>query len=292
MKSFYAMLVVGVVAVFSMSSPAAADAPRGFIGDDGTTWDTQSAVSVDVSWYHPGTPMWPDNLIDGSGLDPTGLTHNTDRANMWKVYTFMPDPDRPHPYWQYEYAGAARYTGVVTGEHGIDTAPGSSIAWAEFSLDQVYELGDMWVWNYAESWEEWGDWTFHGMQGIEVHATSITDTLVGSPTYGKGSNDPDDWTLIYQGDLACAEAGYLENKEVSQIIDFGGFAAQHIVITCAPGFLTDDGPFTEHDLNWSEEKTGEWNDGQGLSEVRFYEIPEPATMILLGLGGLALRRRR
>ena len=30
----------------------------------------------------------------------------------------------------------------------------------------------------------------------------------------------------------------------------------------------------------------------GLSEVRFTEIPEPATMVLLGLGGLGLLRRR
>ena len=127
------------------------------------------------------------------------------------------------------------------------------------------------------------------MQEFQIHATSIAAT---AGMVGWGSHLVADWTLIYDSDVGgeIQPYGPGDPRTKSDTIDFGGFDAQYVVITLIPDVI--GGKSSAHGLNYSEEKRGAWNDNGGIAEVRFYEIPEPATMMLLGLGGLALIRRR
>ena len=69
---------------------------------------------------------------------------------------------------------------------------------------------------------------------------------------------------------------------VSSTVDFGQ------VIDLSSYAAADDVRLVRIDV------TSHWGDNShtGLSEIRFYEVPEPATLALLAVGGLALVRRR
>ncbi|MHC4632031.1 MAG: hypothetical protein ACYS9C_12300, partial [Planctomycetota bacterium] len=60
----------------------------------------------------------PENIINGSGLDDSGLLHGKQSESMW-----LSDASGPQP------------------------------SWIEFQFDKVYKLHEMWVWNSNESWE-------------------------------------------------------------------------------------------------------------------------------------------
>jgi len=60
----------------------------------------------------------PENTINGSGLDDSGLLHGRQSESMW-----------------------------------LSGAGGPQPTWIEFQFDRVYKLHEMWVWNSNESWE-------------------------------------------------------------------------------------------------------------------------------------------
>ncbi len=61
----------------------------------------------------------PENTINGSGLDSSGLLHDNDSENnMWQS-----SPDGAQP------------------------------TWIRYEFDKIYKLHEMWVWNFNESWE-------------------------------------------------------------------------------------------------------------------------------------------
>jgi hypothetical protein len=60
----------------------------------------------------------PENTINGSGLDDSGLLHGAEPESMW-----------------------------------LSGAAGPQPSWIEFQFDKVYKLYEIWVWNSNEAWE-------------------------------------------------------------------------------------------------------------------------------------------
>ena len=141
---------------------------------------------------------------------------------------------------------------------GIFNAAITSI---EFDLGQNYPLDEIWIWNYnhplieGNGWR-WSDWKDLGLQ---IRADAGTYDFVGSYVVG-----------LADGTTA---------NEVDLVIDgIGGVSTRYV------RFNTSGLP----NFNWS----GYHNQSIVLGEVRFYEIPEPATLALLSIGGLLTVRRK
>jgi len=126
-------------------------------------------------------------------------------------------------------------------------------AWIRFDFDQSYPLTELRIWNH-------NDFTTRGMRTVYI------DYLAGGG-----------WTQLIgpgaDGTFEIPEATGSENYIGSIVADFAGTSASAVLLTA-----TDP-------ANWG-------GGNAGLSEVRFYIVPEPATIGLLGIGCLALLRRR
>jgi len=140
--------------------------------------------------------------------------------------------------------------------------------WIEYSFDQVYPLAQMDIWAYNENANYyWASMTVKDVM-IEISTT--------------GGTDPSEWTTVTAMTLGHS-AFETEGIPVTNSIDFGGADAKYVVITLING---SEGTYTKGN-------TGVDSPDFGLSEVRFFAVPEPATMTLLGLAGLlGLKRRR
>jgi hypothetical protein len=138
----------------------------------------------------------PDKTIDGSGL--TGDLHGTGDTTMW-----------------------------------ISGKTGSLPVWIRYQFDKVYELRQMWIWNYNNIFES-------------ILGFGFKDVTVEYSTNGT------DWTLLKNVPFAPAPAqdGYAHNTTV----DFGGVAARYVRLTAQ--------------TNW-----GGTTHQAGLSEVRFLYTP-------------------
>ena len=264
MNTLYRILFVALVFVLGANLPVMADAPRGFIGDAGSGWDTSGTVSTRTSYNHTGTVYLQENTINGSGLNAAGEIHDNVGANMWKAWSMVPDPDAYG--CDAEYCGKSRYTGGCGGG-GFGQGPGNSCTWIEYDLGSIVQLGDMWIWNYTEGDLVGYAWSSMGMQKIQIHVATSAEGDPDCPSYGWGSSRVADWTLVYDGELDCYNPG---DARDAQVIDAGSVSARYVVITAAPDHHSG-GTGSCHDLNWTEEKrAGTWTDGSGISEVRFY----------------------
>ena len=141
---------------------------------------------------------------------------------------------------------------------GKDDAP-----YIKFFFDDVYNVDTVTVWNLFGS--------------ADVRGVRHVDILV--------STDGVNFTYVDSIEVARGAADLASS--VGQEFDLGGVAAKVVMFDIK--------------TNWAgkvfgqgESYDGLWANGSivGLVEVAFTQIPEPATMSLLALGGLALRRRK
>ena len=119
-------------------------APRGFIGDTGTGWDSSSSVSVRASSSHDD--LLPIYSVNGSGIQKDGLTGYWDKKAPYNFSTRSMDVSLSNPRG-----------GTVEGGH-----------WIEFSFDKVYPIDEMWIWNTCEP-----TWHIQGFKTVTIQC-SIT----------------------------------------------------------------------------------------------------------------------
>ena len=132
--------------------------------------------------------------------------------------------------------------------------------WIRFDLDQAYELAHARIWNMNENYSE------RGMNEVVVEYSTT------------GGSDPGEWTRLGGPEaVQLFPRGPHDETYTGFELDLGGALMQHIVFT---GRTQDSGV-----CNFGAGNIG-------LSEVRFYIVPEPATIGLIALGGLALLRRK
>lgn len=126
--------------------------------------------------------------------------------------------------------------------------------WVEFEFDHPYRLGEMWIWNYNARTEEY-DWRKLGFKRVTIQC-SVT-----------GGTEPGEWKTVFEGEIPMADSPAPDFlSPVSLSVDFSGAEAKYVVITTA------DSP----DHNWcsSADPSGDILDHGGLSEVRFFPMPE------------------
>jgi len=142
----------------------------------------------------------PENTVNDSGMNTNG-GHSTNRTDMWRV------------------------------------DPNGGPASIEFEFDDLYELEEMWVWNYNQSGFQTKDVT------IEHSANGLDWTMFGDVQFARATGDP--------------------NCPATTFVSLNGIAAQYIRLTIHSTWASNSiivGP------------SGEILDIEriGLSEVRFY----------------------
>jgi len=195
-----------------------------------------------------------ENLVNGSGRegDHLGLTQNI--SGFWQN-----NPD--------------------LGTHAANPAGAGGNSWVEVEFDQAYQLDKLWIWNHNQGAPTWGPGTgclalpcyswMRSYKDIDIHvsADGVTYSQIGGTTQlspGAGANG---FVHNWDGTTQDPGVGAPGNNEFS----LGGASAKFLVITAHS--------------SWGEAR-------YGLSDLRISEIPEPATMALLGLGGLLVSRKR
>lgn len=141
----------------------------------------------------------PENTINSSGL--TGDLHSTLDTTMWATRINAATP-----------------------------------AWIQYEFDRVYELREMWVWNYNTDIEP-----FLG--------TGLKEVTV------EYSSNGTDWTPL--GDFEFAQAPGQKDYDHGTVVDFKGAAARYVKLT-------------------AKSKWGIYLAQYGLSEVRFFYTPAHA----------------
>jgi len=151
-------------------------------------------------------------------------------------------------------------------ESALDDTP-----WISFTFDQVYAIDHLVIWNY------YSDENGRGIRFAEI--------LVST------ADIPTDDSFISLGVKEFGLRGvlYRPDEEMSHLVDLGGAEAKTIKFLILENWF---GTVFRQGLsyeNWFPNRSC-----AALSEVEFHlvQVPEPATMSLLALGGLALLRRK
>lgn len=171
----------------------------------------------------------------------------------------------------------------ATGVHGTGTQStwrsnsGQTLSdqWIQWDLGASYVLDSIQVWNYNDGFRRAA-----GIRQVDIYVSN--DAAPGDPEAG-GT-----WTLWAENailDPGTGAAGYT------------GFDLETVVGSSLPG-----GPIRfvrfEVDSTFRSDAidlgggTGDNANVAGLAQIEFYQVPEPGSLALLGLGGLLIASRR
>jgi hypothetical protein len=136
--------------------------------------------------------------------------------------------------------------------------PTGTKAWLEYNFGAEYSINSIWVWNYSLL----DSGTSYGGRGFKdvVIKTSLT-----------GASNPADWTTVWTGPFNM-ETGADNYPHGTEIVFNIPVNATYVLVSALS--------------NWNS------GDYYGLGELRFNVVPEPASLILLGFGGVAVLRRK
>jgi hypothetical protein len=180
---------------------------------EGPVWSFTVMGSVIMPWSitatessHLLTYTSGERTIDLSGLD--NMCHTNNYNDMWLT---------------------ASGGGGSSSNHPIAL---SCAAWIKYEFDAVYELGNMYVWNYNQG----GSYVNRGLRNVRVDYSADGSTYTQAGTY--------EWPIGTSHD----------DMPPTTHLNFGGAAVKSIIITA----LSTDG-------NW-----GDTGPKYGLSEVMFF----------------------
>jgi len=148
---------------------------------------------------------------------------------------------------------------------------GDDTPWISFAFDKVYTLDYLVIWNLAT----------HNENGQGMRFVDIQVSLTG---------DADSFTSIGVKEFPIAGPGlYSIDPDDPHQIDLGGVDAKAIKLVVLQNWFGR--------VFWQGTSFGAneypYQTCVGLNEIQFHQsVPEPATMSLLALGGLALLRRK
>jgi len=260
MKSSRTKTVMGLAAVavaalvFSAASASAAVVPVvGITGHDGGNW-----------------PNWHGHLSDMvNGLDATIIDTGTgDDRTMSGMKTTAVDPgDLQDPADPATWTWSGNYQKTWHANSLLDstTSINSKIGWVVMDLGSVVanlENAYFWASGGAGNDEKVDGYNLYLSSGVGIDALPAMPKSKG--TTGDYDFSSGDWTLVTAGNLGTA-AGALDST-----VSLGGASAQYVGI----------------------EITSLHGTGSRMAIAQVEITPEPATMALLGIGGLLVLRRR
>ena len=186
-KLLFVLVTFVLLLSFAQSAKAAAVA----IGDPNAAnlWSTTSAVSVTSNNDAGAWSSFPvASLVNGAGLDAaTGLLHGN---LLWSGGSWL-----------------------VSGPAETTSPSGQTCkVWIEFTFDQTYDVGSLWVWNY---------------QSYYQNNAALKDVTIDYSTDGST------WTEL--GDYVFKQQGAYSGGAHSDEIPFG-VKAKHVVISATTNY--------------------------------------------------------